>query len=255
MKKSDFLYGGKAKKIFKTQDPDYVIMEFTDEATAFDGDKKGLIKDKGSINARMTSILFPLLEKKGIPTHFVKIVDPNSLLVKRLSILPIEVVVRNIVAGSMARRLGLEEGIVLKKSLVEFYYKKDELHDPQLTEDYIQVLELATPSEVEELKRRALQVNEVLSSYLQERGILLVDFKLEFGYYKGDILLGDEISPDTCRFWDKKTREKLDKDRFRQDMGRVEEAYHEILSRVEGGDGDNVADTSGGHAQEGDLGS
>lgn len=255
MEKSEFLYGGKAKNIFKTEDPDLVVMEFTDEATAFDGDKRGLIKDKGSINATMTSILFPLLEKKGVPTHFVKMVDPSSLLVKRLTILPIEVVVRNIVAGSMARRLGITEGKVLKKSLVEFYYKKDELHDPQLTEDYIQVLELAKPSEVEELKRKAIQVNEILSSYLLERGILLVDFKLEFGYFKGEILLGDEISPDTCRFWDKETKEKLDKDRFRRDMGGVEEAYHEVLSRMEGGDGDNVAGASGGHAQEGDPGS
>lgn len=233
MEKKEFLYGGKVKKIYTTSNPDLVVMEFTDEATAFDGDKKGEIKEKGSINAKMTAIFYPLLEEKGVKTHFVDVLDVNALLVKRLEILPIEVVVRNIVAGSMARRLGLTEGDALEESIVEFYYKEDALHDPLLTEDHIQVLKLATPSQVEELRRKALTINQILSSYLEERGILLVDYKLEFGLYQDQILLGDEISPDTCRFWDKETREKLDKDRFRQDMGGVEEAYQEVLSRVE----------------------
>lgn len=235
MKKKNFLYQGKAKKIYETDDPDLVIMDFTDDATAFDGDKKGLIQGKGSINARMSAIFFPLLEQKGVPTHFEEELDSASLLVKRLEIMQLEVVVRNIVAGSMARRLGLTEGEVLSECIVEFYYKEDALHDPLLTRDHIRILNLATPAEVEELRERALQVNTLLQDYLEERGILLVDFKLEFGYFKGKILLGDEISPDTCRFWDKKTKEKLDKDRFRRDMGGVEDAYHKILSLVEEG--------------------
>lgn len=235
MKKKDFLYQGKAKKIYETDNPDLVIMEFTDDATAFDGDKKGLIQGKGSINARMSAVLFPLLEEKGVPTQFEKELGPASLLVKRLEIMPLEVVVRNIVAGSMARRLGLTEGEILDESVVEFYYKEDALHDPLLTRDHIRIMKLATPDQVEELRKRALQINAILSAFLKKRGILLVDFKLEFGHFKGQLLLGDEISPDTCRFWDEKTMEKLDKDRFRQDMGGVEAAYQKILSLVEEG--------------------
>jgi len=192
-----------------------------------------LIEDKGVINNRMSELFFTLLEKKGVKTHFVRRLDDREMLCKRLQIIPVETVVRNIVAGSMAKRLGREEGETLKRPVVEYYYKSDPLDDPLVTADHALLFGWATEKELETINSTALRVNEILGRFLDERGIILVDFKLEFGRYHGEVLLGDEICPDTCRFWDKATRKKLDKDRFRRDLGDVEEAYQEMLRRVE----------------------
>jgi len=226
-------YEGKAKKLYTTSDPDLVIQYFKDDATAFNAKKRGTIEDKGVMNNRMSELFFTLLERAGVRTHFVRRLDDREMLCKRLDIVPVETVVRNIVAGSMAKRLGREEGTALKQPVVEYYYKSDPLDDPLIYPEHAIEFGWATASEIEQIKSLALKVNEVLKRFLDERGVLLVDFKLEFGRHHGEILLGDEICPDTCRFWDKQTRQKLDKDRFRRDLGGVEEAYHEMLRRVE----------------------
>jgi phosphoribosylaminoimidazole-succinocarboxamide synthase len=228
------LYEGKAKKIFETDDPKEVLVYFKDDATAFNGGKKGRIDSKGVLNNAISELFFRLLEKEGVATHFIRNVDERSMLVKRLSIIPLEVVARNIAAGSLAKRLGLPEGRVLKEPVVEFYYKDDALGDPLINEYHVAILGAAAPAELKFLAESALKVNSILSKYLKERKVKLVDFKLEFGRTDGSILLGDEISPDTCRFWDAETDEKLDKDRFRRDLGRVEEAYQEMHRRLKG---------------------
>jgi phosphoribosylaminoimidazole-succinocarboxamide synthase len=232
MEKRDQIYEGKAKKLYTTDDPNLLIQYFKDDATAFNAKKRGTIEGKGILNNRMSEIFFTLLEKEGVRTHFVKRLSDREMLVKRLEIVPVESVARNIVAGSLAKRLGLEEGGDLPRPIVEYYYKSDPLDDPMINDDHILVFRFATESELAEIRRLVLQVNGVLRKFLDARGILLVDAKFEFGRHQGEILLGDEICPDTCRFWDKVTREKLDKDRFRRDLGNVEGAYREMMSRV-----------------------
>jgi phosphoribosylaminoimidazole-succinocarboxamide synthase len=231
--KLEMFYEGKAKKLYSTSDPDLVIQYFKDDATAFNAKKRGTIEDKGVMNNRMSELFFTLLEKHGVHTHFVRRLDDREMLCKRLQIIPCETVVRNIVAGSMAKRLGLEEGRDLKRPVVEYYYKSDELDDPLIYPEHAVEFGWATAAENVAIKAMALKVNDLLRKFLDERGVILVDFKLEFGRHHGEVLLGDEICPDTCRFWDKATRQKLDKDRFRRDLGGVEEAYHEMLRRVE----------------------
>ncbi|WAM30519.1 phosphoribosylaminoimidazolesuccinocarboxamide synthase [Caldicellulosiruptor naganoensis] len=226
------LYEGKAKKIYETDNPDIVIMEYKDDATAFDGTKRGTIREKGIVNNKVSNHFFKLLESKGIPTHFVEEIDERRTAVKKVEIVPVEIIVRNIAAGSLCNRLGLEEGIVLKRPILEFCYKNDALHDPQINQYHILALELATEEEVDRIVEYSFKTNQVLREYLKEVNIDLIDFKLEFGRYKGNIVLADEISPDTCRFWDVNTKEKLDKDRFRRDLGNVEEAYKEVLKRL-----------------------
>lgn len=226
-------YEGKAKKLYATSNPDLIIQYFKDDATAFNAKKRGTIEDKGVMNNRMSELFFTMLEKQGVRTHFVRRIDDRQMLCKRLDIVPVETVVRNIVAGSLAKRLGRQEGETLKHPFVEYYYKSDPLDDPLIYPEHAIAFGWATESELTEIKKKALRINELLTSFLDERGVLLVDFKLEFGRHHGEILLGDEICPDTCRFWDKATRQKLDKDRFRRDLGGVEEAYHEMLRRVE----------------------
>ncbi|CDC62872.1 phosphoribosylaminoimidazole-succinocarboxamide synthase [Clostridium sp. CAG:448] len=235
MMKKEQLYEGKAKKVFATDDPALVIVSYKDDATALDGLKKGTITGKGVVNNRMSDYLFTLLEKEGIPTHFVKELNEREALVKKVSIVPLEVIVRNISAGSFAKRYGVEEGIVFAQPTVEFSYKNDDLHDPLLNEYHALALGLATKEEIETIKNMAFRVNEILKAYFLRLQVKLVDFKLEFGRLPdGTIVLADEISPDTCRFWDAATNEKLDKDRFRRDMGGVEDAYREMMKRVFG---------------------
>jgi len=233
--KGEFLYEGKAKKIYRTDDPDYLLVEFKDDATAFDGIKKDSLADKGILNNRLSAIFFQLLEKNGIETHYLKTTSEREMLVKALEIIPVEVIVRNIAAGSMSKRLGIAEGIRLKKTVLEFSLKNDELHDPMINHYHIYALELANAEEMATIEKAALRVNEILIPFLEEKGITLVDFKLEFGRHQGRVILGDEISPDTCRFWDSSSGEKLDKDRFRRDLGGVVDAYREVLKRLEGG--------------------
>lgn len=231
--KGALLYEGKAKKVWEVVgEPDLVIQEFKDDATAFNGEKKGSWAHKGEVNNQMACFLFKLLESKGIKTHFVEQLSPNEMLIKRLQIVPLEVIVRNLAAGSFVKRYGAQEGLEFANPTFEFSYKKDELGDPLINDSHALALGIATESEIAEIRENALKVNAILKAFFAERGILLVDFKLEFGKHKGHILLGDEISPDTCRFWDATTRKKMDKDRFRQDLGGVEEAYAEILQRV-----------------------
>ena len=232
MEKRELIYEGKAKKLYTTDDPDLLIQYFKDDATAFNAKKRGTIEEKGILNNRMSEIFFCLLEKEGVRTHFVKRLTDREMLVKRLEIVPVETVVRNLVAGSLAKRLGLEEGRALPRPIVEYYYKSDPLDDPMIIEDHIYAFGFATEAELGEIRAMALKVNDVVRRFLDARGILLVDAKFEFGRHKGEILLGDEICPDTCRFWDKLTREKLDKDRFRHDLGNVEGAYREMMARV-----------------------
>jgi phosphoribosylaminoimidazole-succinocarboxamide synthase len=230
------VYEGKAKKVFATEHPDRYIVSFKDDATAFNGEKKGTITGKGELNNRISSIFFQLLHEKGVPTHFIERLSDREQLVKKVTIIPLEVVVRNLAAGSMAKRLGLEEGTPLKHPIVEFYYKNDALGDPLITHSHIDILDLATHEQVQQLETYALRINEILKDDLAKRNVILVDFKLEFGIdTEGNLILADEISPDTCRFWDADTKEKLDKDRFRRDLGGVEEAYQEMLHRL-GGD-------------------
>ena len=231
--KGNLLYEGKAKKVWEVVGyPDLVIQEFKDDATAFNGVKRGSWAHKGEVNNQMACFLFKLLESRGIRTHFVEQLAPNEMLIKRLEIVPLEVIVRNLAAGSFVKRYGAEEGREFAQPTFEFSYKKDELGDPLINDSHALALGIATQQEIDDIRSKALKVNTILKEFFRARGILLVDFKLEFGKHKGEILLGDEISPDTCRFWDAETRKKLDKDRFRQDLGGVEEAYAEILQRV-----------------------
>lgn len=228
------LYEGKAKIVYETEDPGLMILHFKDDATAFNARKKGTIPQKGVYNNKISSVVFQYLEERGVSTHYVRTLSDREMLVKRLQIIPIEVVMRNIVAGSLAKRLGLEEGMRLDSPVLELYYKSDALGDPMINEYHVRILGIATPEELLRLKEMAMHINGLLLQYFEHRGILLVDFKLEFGRHKGKILLGDEITPDGCRFWDRRTMEKLDKDRFRLDLGRIEEAYEEIYRRVVG---------------------
>ncbi|KPV45022.1 phosphoribosylaminoimidazolesuccinocarboxamide synthase [Alicyclobacillus ferrooxydans] len=227
------MYEGKAKRVYRTEDAGVYRVAYKDDATAFNGQKRGTIVGKGVVNNQMSNLFFQLLETKGVHTHFVKELSERETLVRALTMLPIEVVVRNLAAGSMASRLDLEEGMKLAHPIVEFYYKRDDLGDPLVTTDHIEALGLATPSDITQVKQMALRVNEVLSDVLRTVDVILVDFKLEFGKTdEGEILLADEISPDTCRYWDANTNEKLDKDRFRRDLGGVENAYAEMMRRV-----------------------
>jgi phosphoribosylaminoimidazole-succinocarboxamide synthase len=228
----ELLYEGKAKKLFATDDPDLLLQYFKDDATAFNAKKRGTISEKGVINNAVSEIFFRLLEREGVPTHFVRRLDDRRMLVKRLEIVPVEVVVRNVIAGSLAKRLGLEEGKPLPEPIIEFFYKSDPLDDPMINEWHVLVLGMATKPELDRMVALTLRTNAVLRPFLAARGIVLVDMKLEFGRHHGEILLGDEICPDTCRFWDSTSGEKMDKDRFRRDLGRVEEAYQEIARRV-----------------------
>ena len=232
MQKLKQIYEGKAKKLYETEDADLVIQEFKDDATAFDATKRGTIINKGIVNNKLSEKIFTLLEKTGIPTHFVKRLNDRDMLVKRVHIVPIEVTMRNIVAGGMAKLLGLEEGIILKEPVLEYHYKEDKLHDPLINDYHIRALDIATDKELDTIAKFSFKVNDELKKFFLSKGLVLVDFKLEFGRYKGTIILADEISPDTCRLWDEKTKEKLDKDRFRRDLGNVEEAYQEVLRRV-----------------------
>ncbi|PWM67209.1 MAG: phosphoribosylaminoimidazolesuccinocarboxamide synthase [Clostridiales bacterium] len=235
MQKTTQLYEGKAKKVYATDDENLVIVDYKDDATAFNGLKKGTISGKGVINNRVTNYLMQLLEKNGVPTHFVKELSERETLVKKVSIVPLEVIIRNISAGSFAKRYGVEEGIVFEEPTIEFSYKNDDLGDPLINSYHALALKLATKKEIETIKDMAFKVNSVLKEYFLGLGIELVDFKLEFGRTSdGTIVLADEISPDTCRFWDSKTHEKLDKDRFRRDLGNVEDAYIEIRKRLLG---------------------
>jgi len=232
MEKSDMLYEGKAKKIFLTEKEDEVIQYFKDDATAFNAEKRGTILEKGIVNNKISTRLFQELADAGIPSHFIQQINDREMLARRVNIILIEVVVRNRATGSIIKRLGLEEGLLIDPPLVEFFYKDDSLGDPLITEDHIRLLKLATPSQVTELRNQAIKINEVLLPFFQKRGMMLVDFKLEFGLWNGQIILADEISPDTCRFWDIQTGERMDKDRFRKDLGRIEETYQEVLKRV-----------------------
>ena len=235
MEKKEQLYEGKAKKVFATDDAKLVIVDYKDDATAFNGEKKGTITGKGVINNVMSNHMFQLLEQQGVPTHFVEQLSERETLVKKVSIVPLEVIIRNISAGSFAKRFGVEEGIVFDEPTIEFSYKNDELGDPLMNAYHAIALKAATREEIETIKAMAFKVNEVMKQYFDTLNVILVDFKLEFGKTAdGKIVLADEISPDTCRLWDKTTKEKLDKDRFRRDMGGVEEAYQEIMKRVMG---------------------
>ena len=233
VEKKELLYEGKAKKVYRTEDPNFFIIEYKDDATAFDGKKKGTIRQKGFYNNQITARIFTYLKKNEVENHFVELLGDREQLVKSVKIIPVEVIVRNIAAGSMAKRLGLEEGTELKKPVLEFCYKSDPLGDPMINDDHILALELASQDEIDFMKKVSHKVNELLRVYFEKAGLILVDFKLEFGRSGKDILLADEISPDTCRLWDVQTRNKLDKDRFRRDLGEVEEAYQEVLKRLE----------------------
>ena len=226
------LYEGKAKKVFSTSDPDLVIVSYKDDATAGDGAKKGTIKGKGVINNQMTNVMFQMLEKEGVPTHFVEELSERETLVKKVEIVPLEVIVRNVAAGSFSKRMGVEEGKKLLCPILEFSYKNDALHDPFINDYYALALGLATKEEIDTIAEYAFKVNAFMVEFFKKLNIDLIDFKIEFGRFHGEILLADEISPDTCRFWDSTTHEKLDKDRFRRDMGGVEEAYQEIMKRL-----------------------
>ena len=233
MEKLNQLYEGKAKKVYATADENLYIVSYKDDATAFNGLKKGTIAGKGVINNRMSNLLMQMLEQEGVPTHFVKELSDRETLVKKVSIVPLEVIIRNISAGSFAKRYGVAEGIVFDAPTIEFSYKNDDLGDPLLNRYHALALKLATPEEIDTIERYAFKVNEVLKAYFLKLNITLVDFKLEFGRLPdGTIVLADEISPDTCRFWDKDTGEKLDKDRFRRDLGGVEDAYNEVMRRL-----------------------
>lgn len=228
------LYEGKAKKVFATANPDEYRVYFKDDATAFDGAKRGTIVNKGIINNKVSAFFFNMLAEHGIPHHFVKMISDREMIVKALDILKVEVVVRNVAAGSLAKRIGWEEGTQMPLPVLEYYFKNDDLHDPMINEYHIKAMGLATPEQMKQIETYALKINEILSAYLKTKKIDLIDFKLEFGVHKGQVILGDEISPDTCRLWDSETKQKLDKDRFRRDLGNVEDAYREILKRLTG---------------------
>lgn len=232
MERTQQLYEGKAKKVYATTDPDLCIVSYKDDATAFNGLKKGTIVGKGVVNNRMSNFMFKLLEEKGVKTHFVEEIDDRDTIVKKVEIVPLEVIVRNKAAGSLSKRLGLPEGTPMKTTVLEFCYKDDDLGDPIVNEYHILAAELATKEEVDTIAQMALKVNELMVEFFKSCNVDLIDFKLEFGRFHGEILLADEISPDTCRFWDVNTGEKLDKDRFRRDLGGVEEAYAEMMKRI-----------------------
>ena len=233
MKKCEQLYEGKAKKVFATEDPNLCIVDYKDDATAFNGQKKGTIAGKGVVNNRMSNFMFQLLEKHGVKTHFVEELSDRETVVKKVEIVPLEVIIRNLSAGSFAKRFGVEEGIEFAQPTIEFSYKNDDLGDPLINDYHAMALGLATQEEIDTIKAMAFKVNEVMKEYFKQLDVILVDFKLEFGKTPdGEILLADEISPDTCRFWDGHTHEKLDKDRFRRDLGGVEEAYAEMMKRI-----------------------
>ena len=234
LQKKEQLYEGKAKKVFATEDPDYVIVDYKDDATAFNGEKKGTIRGKGVVNNRMTNYMFKLLEKEGVPTHFMEELNDRETVVKKVEIVPLEVIVRNVAAGSFSKKLGIEEGTPLKRPTLEFSYKNDDLGDPFINDYYALGLGLATEEEIAEITKYAFMVNDFMLKFFKEHNVDLIDFKIEFGRFHGKIILADEISPDTCRFWDSTTHEKLDKDRFRRDMGGVEDAYSEMMRRVFG---------------------
>ena len=235
MEKKEMLYEGKAKRVFATDNPEVLLVDYKDDATAFNGLKKGTIAGKGAINNRVTNYMMQILEKEGVPTHFVEELSDRQTLVKKVSIVPLEVIIRNISAGSFAKRYGVEEGIVFSEPTIEFSYKNDDLGDPLINSYHAFALGLATWEEIETIKNMAFKINEVMKAYFKKLNVDLVDFKLEFGKLSdGKIVLADEISPDTCRFWDRDTHEKLAKDRFRRDMGNVEDAYAEMMKRILG---------------------
>lgn len=234
MKKLDMIYEGKAKKVYCTDNPELVIIDYKDDATAFNGLKKGKILGKGAINNKISNHLFKMLEQEGIPTHFVEEISGCETVVKKVEIIPIEVIVRNIAAGSLSKRLGLVEGTILASTILEYSYKNDELGDPMINEYHIAAMNLASKEELCLVASLSMRINTILSNYFKGLNIKLIDFKLEFGRFHSRIILADEISPDTCRFWDTETNKKLDKDRFRRDLGDIEEAYQEILNRLMG---------------------
>lgn len=234
MKKLQQLYEGKAKKVYQTADENIYLIDYKDDATAFDGEKKGSIGGKGIINNKMSGIIFSMLEEKGIPTHFIKLLSEKEQLVKALKIFQLEVIIRNTAAGSICKRLGIQEGIEFSSPIFEFCYKNDDYGDPLINDYHVMAMELATKEEIEVIREMTFKINRLLKAYFLEKGIKLVDFKLEFGKTKeGEIVLADEVSPDTCRFWDVETNKKLDKDRFRQDLGEIEEAYAEMFKRIQ----------------------
>ena len=232
MEKKELLYEGKAKKVYLTDDPDVLIVDYKDDATAFNGLKKGTIVGKGVVNNRMTNLVFRKLENEGVPTHFVEELSDRETAVKKVEIVPLEVIIRNVAAGSFSKRLGVPEGTKFKAPTIEFSYKNDDLGDPLINDYFAIAMELATREEIDTITKYAFKVNEVLKAYFMEANIELVDFKIEFGRYHGQIILADETSPDTCRLWDADTHEKLDKDRFRRDLGNVEEASNEVFKRL-----------------------
>ena len=232
MEKKELLYEGRAKKVFTTEDPEVVIVDYKDDATAFNGEKKGTIVGKGAINNRMSNHIFKMIEKEGVPTHLVEELSDRETAVKKVEIVPLEVIVRNVAAGSFSKRMGVEEGRELLCPILEFSYKNDDLGDPFINDDYALALGLASQEEIDKIKSYTKTVNQVMKEYFLSLGLRLIDFKIEFGRFHGDILLADEVSPDTCRLWDVKTNEKLDKDRFRRDLGNVEEAYEEVFKRL-----------------------
>ena len=232
MQKGEQLYEGKAKKVFLTEDPDALIVSYKDDATAFNGQKKGTITGKGVINNRMSNYLFRVIEREGVPTHYVQEISDRETVVRKVEIVPLEVIIRNVAAGSFSKRLGISEGTELAEPTIEFSYKNDELEDPLINSYFAKALKLATQDEIEIIKKYAFMVNEILKVEFLKAGLRLIDFKIEFGRFHGKIILADEISPDTCRLWDAKTGEKLDKDRFRRDLGNVEEAYIEVAKRL-----------------------
>ena len=233
MEKRDKIYEGKAKIVYNTDDPDLVIQYFKDDATAFNAAKKGTVVNKGIMNNKISTKLFEFLMKEGIETHFVKQLSDREMLIKKVEIVPVEVIIRNRAAGSLCRMLGLEEGMKLKSTVLEFCFKRDDLNDPLINETHIKALNLATEEEIATIKEYTLRINVLMTKFFASLKLELIDFKLEFGRYKGKIILADEISPDTCRLWEVGTGKKLDKDRFRHDLGNIEEAYQEVLSRVE----------------------
>jgi phosphoribosylaminoimidazole-succinocarboxamide synthase len=233
MERGKQLYEGKAKKVYATEDPNLYIVSYKDDATAFNGEKKGTIADKGVVNNIMSDIVFALLEEAGVPTHFVRQLNDRDTLVKAVTILPLEVIIRNTAAGSFSKRYGVEEGTPLARPTLEFSYKKDELGDPLINDDHILALELADEDDLAQVKAYAHKVNEVMKAFFKDKGLKLIDFKIEFGKTPdGRIILADEVSPDTCRLWDIETNEKMDKDRFRRDLGKVEETYQAVLKRI-----------------------
>ncbi len=232
MEKKELLYEGKAKKVYTTEDPDVLIVDYKDDATAFNGLKKGTITGKGVVNNRMTNLVFKKLESEGVPTHLVEELSDRETAVKKVEIVPLEVIIRNVAAGSFSKRLGVEEGTKFAEPTIEFSYKNDDLGDPLINDYFAIAMNLATREEIDTITKYAFKVNEVLKAYFMEANIELIDFKIEFGRFHGQIILADETSPDTCRLWDATTHEKLDKDRFRRDLGNVEEAYNEVFKRL-----------------------